>query len=108
MTGSLPTTIIVEGLVVVAYALWKRKPVGRILLASILVNILTQSILWVVLNLFFARYLSALLISEFFIWLIESAFLRFFPGTQLGWKESILLSLVMNLSSFGLGWFLPV
>ncbi|MCL4530035.1 MAG: hypothetical protein M1282_11540 [Chloroflexi bacterium] len=108
MIGSLLTTIVIEGLVVTVYAFWKRKPVGRILLASILANVLTQSALWIVLNLSFARYLIALFVSEIFIWLIESLFLRFFPGSQLGWKESVLLSLVMNISSFGVGWFLPV
>ncbi len=108
MIGSLLITIVIEGLIVVAYALWKQKPTWRILIASVLANVLTQSMLWVVLNLFFAYYLTVLLISEILIWLIESVFLRFFPGTRLGWKESILLSLAMNLSSFGLGWFFSV
>ncbi len=107
MIGSLLTTVFIEGVIVLAYAFWRRKPAGRILLTSVLANVVTQSMLWAALNFFFTRYLTVLLISEIFIWLIEGAFLRFFPGNQLGWKEAILLSLVMNLASFGLGWFLP-
>ncbi len=108
MIGSLLVTIVMEGVIVVAYALWKQKPTWRILIASVLANVLTQSMLWAVLNLFFAYYLTVLLISEILIWLIESVFLRFFPGTKLGWKEAFLLSLGMNLASFSIGWFLPV
>ena len=37
----------------------------------------------------------------------ESAWLYFFPGTQLSRREALLLSLVMNLASFGLGWMMP-
>lgn len=81
---------------------------GRILLASTIANVVTQSMLWAVLNLFFAHYLTVLFFSEIFIWLIESLFLWLFPGNQLAWKEAILLSLAMNLSSFSLGWFLSV
>ncbi len=108
MIRSLLITISVEGVIALAYASWKTKPAGRILLASILANAVTQSLLWVVLNLYAAHYLTALFTSEIVIWLIESAFLRLFPGNRLAWKEAVLLSLAMNLASFGLGWFLPV
>ncbi len=108
MIRSLLITLAIEGTIVLAYAFWKRKPAGRILLASAAANVATQTMLWAALNFLFAHYLTVLLVSEFFIWLIESAFLRFFPGTRLGWKESILLSLAMNLASFGIGWFLPL
>jgi hypothetical protein len=105
---SLLITICIEGVIVLAYAFWKAKPAGSILLTSILANAVTQSLLWVVLNLYAAHYLTALFTSEIAIWLVESAFLRLFPGNRLAWKEAILLSLAMNLASFGLGWFLPV
>lgn len=108
MIGSLLVTILIEGVIVLVYALWKGKPVGRLLLTSLLANILTQSMLWAALNFFFAHYLTALIITEIFIWLIEGAFLRLFPGNRLGWREAILLSLAMNLASFGFGWLLPV
>ena len=84
------------------------KAVRPILLTSILGNLVTQSLLWVALTLFFQHYLTTLLIAEILIWLIEGFLLH---GLRLNWlsiRELLLLSLIMNLSSFGLGWFLPV
>lgn len=108
MILTLLVTILIEGIVVCGFALWQKKPIGHILLASIIGNILTQSMLWGVLKLFPYNYLPTLLSMEFFIWLIESAILRYFPVTQLNWREALALSLGMNLASFGIGWFLPV
>ena len=108
MAGSLLFTILVEGLVVLGYAAWQKKPAGRLLLASVIMNVGTQSILWLALNLFTGYYLATLAVAEPLIWLIESACLVGFPGTRLTWKESIWLSLIMNLASLGLGWFMPL
>jgi hypothetical protein len=80
----------------------------RILAASVLANLLTQSLLWGVLNLFPGHYLITLFVAEIFIWSLESAILRYFPGTRLAWREALALSLGMNLASFWIGWFLPV
>ncbi|MGC1374863.1 MAG: hypothetical protein WA821_01485 [Anaerolineales bacterium] len=106
--GSLLFTILIEGIVVLGYAAWRKKPAGRLLLASLFANLLTQSLLWLALNLFFQHYLAALFTAEVFIWPIESLILYRWPGSRLTWKEAVLLSLGMNLASFGLGWFLPV
>jgi hypothetical protein len=105
---SLTFTILIEGIIVSGYSLWQKKPLARILLASVIVNFLTQSMLWGVLNLFPDHYLITLFTAEVFIWLIESVFLVFFPGTQLDWREASLLSFGMNMASFGIGWFLPI
>ena len=108
MIGSLLFTIFIEGIIVLGYAVWRKKPAGRLLLASALANLLTQSLLWLTLNLFWQYYLTALLTAEIFIWLIESLILYRWPGSRVTGKEAVLLSLGMNLASFGLGWFLPV
>jgi hypothetical protein len=106
--GSLLFTIFIEGLVVLGYSAWRKKPAGRLLLVSILANLLTQSLLWLTLNLLSAHYLPTLFTAEVFIWLIESLIFYRWPGSCLTWKEAVLLSLGMNLASFGLGWSLPV
>lgn len=80
----------------------------RLLVASLLANLLTQSLLWVALVLAPTHYLATLFVMEFLIWLIESAILHLYPGSWLGWKEALLLSFAANLASFGMGWFLPV
>ena len=105
---TLVITIFVEGLIVSGYSLWREKPLGPILLTSIVANVVTQSLLWVALNLFFQHYLITLVIAEIVIWMIESLLLYCFSANQLRLQEAALLSLFMNLTSFALGWFLPV
>jgi hypothetical protein len=101
-------TVISEGLVVTAYCLWRRKPARPLLLTSICINILTQSLLWLGLNLFFREYLLALMVAEVLIWGIESVLLYGVASNGLQLREAVLLSLSMNLISFVIGWFLPV
>ena len=78
------------------------------LFTSICINLLTQSLLWLGLNLFFRHYLLALTVAEILIWRIESVLLYSIPANQLQVKDAVLLSLSMNLLSFAFGWFLPV
>ncbi|HET9906783.1 MAG TPA: hypothetical protein VFQ23_09075 [Anaerolineales bacterium] len=108
MIVTLFTTILVEGAIVSGYSLWHRKPVESILFTSVFANLITQYLLWVVVNLFFQHYLTALLISEVLIWMIESLLLYRFAANRLGLQEAVLLSLFMNSASFGFGLFLPV
>ncbi len=108
MIFTLFITLLLESVNVLAYAFWRKKPVHPILATSICGNLITQSLLWVALNLFFQKYLATLLLSEILIWIAESLLLYFIPANQLSFKEAIFLSLGMNLTSFTLGWFLPV
>jgi hypothetical protein len=105
---TLLITIIIESAVVVGYSLWRKKPVRPILSTSLCINIITQSLLWIFLNLFFRRYLVALLVGEALIWAIESLLLFVVRANRLRFMEAIFLSLSMNLLSFALGWFLPI
>jgi hypothetical protein len=104
---TLVITILIEGGIVAGYCIWRRKPLGPILFTSVWANLITQSFLWVVLSLFFQHYLVTLLIAEIFIWMIESFLLYRFSANQLRLQEAVLISLIMNLASFALGWFLP-
>lgn len=69
---------------------------------------MTQSLLWIGLSVFFQNYLSTLIVAEILIWGLEGLILSFNPANQLRLTEALLLSLAMNVTSFGLGWFLPV
>jgi len=100
-------TILIEGAIISGYSLWRKKPLAVLLLISILANLLTQSLLWIALHLFFQHYLIALSISEVFIWLIESRFLYSLSANELSLREAIFLSLLMNTASLSLGWFIP-
>jgi hypothetical protein len=99
-------TILVEGAIVIGYSIGHKKPLGPILITSIVANLVTQSFLWIVLNLFFQHYLIALLVAEVLIWAVESILLYFIPANRLRFAEAVYLSLLMNLASFALGWFL--
>jgi hypothetical protein len=101
-------TVIVEGVVVTGYSIWQNKPVWSLLCTSFLGNLVTQSMLWIVLSFAFGHYLIALLIAEIFIWGIESFLLFLIPTNRLSFLEAARLSLAMNLASLVLGWFLPV
>lgn len=108
MIVTLFTTVIIEGVVVLIYCLWQRKSIPPLLLTGFAANLITQPCLWIVLDLFFQHYLLTLLIAETGIWIIESLFLYAVPANRLRFTEAIVLSLIMNLASFGLGWFLPI
>ena len=108
MIVTLFITLLLESAIVLAYSFWRKKPVHPILATSICGNLITQSLLWVALNLFFQNYLATLFISEILIWIAESFLLYSVPANHLSFKAASLLSLAMNLSSFVLGWFLPV
>jgi hypothetical protein len=101
-------TILIESGVVIGYCHWRKKPVQPILFTSICGNLITQSLLWIVLSLFFQSYLLILLITELLIWILEGLLLSVIPTNRLRWIDAIFLSLSMNLLSFGVGWFLPV
>jgi len=101
-------TILTEGLVVVSYCVWRKKPISSILLTSISANLITQLLLWGILTFFFIHYLIALFMTEILIWIIESLALYLVPTNRLRFTEAISLSLGMNLVSFALGWILPI
>ena len=108
MTLTLIVTTLVEGIIVSGYSLWRRKPLGPILFTSVLANLITQSLLWIVLNFFFRHYLVSLIAAEITIWIVESLLLYLIPANQLRLQEATFLSFFMNLTSFVLGWFLPI
>jgi hypothetical protein len=105
---TLVITILIEGAIVIGYSNWRKKPLRPILLTSIVANIITQSLLWIVLNLFFQHYLITLLTAEILIWMIEGSLFYYIPANQLRFTEAFLLSLSMNFLSFALGWWLLV
>jgi hypothetical protein len=105
---TLALTLIVESAVVIGYSVWRKKPVQPLLYTSLFGNLLTQSLLWIALTIFFNSYFAALLIGEILVWVIEALLLYVIPTNKLSLSEAALLSLTMNLASLASGWFLPV
>ena len=108
MIATLLITILVEAVVLTGYGLWSKKPISVLLIASVFVNVVTQSFLWIILSLFFQHYLLALAAAEILVWVAEGALLYFIPVNRLGLTEAFILSLSMNAASLATGWFLPV
>ena len=106
--ATLALTIIIESVVAAAFAIWRQKPLTKLLFSSICANLFTQSLLWITLVLFPRQYLVTLIIVEVSIWGIEAVFFYLLRFNRLNLKEAFLLSLAMNLCSFGIGWLLPV
>ena len=101
-------TIIVESIVAGSYAVFYKKPILHLLFSCLLANLITQPLLWLVLQVFIRHYLIALVISEFWIWVIEGVILFLYPYNQLRLRDALGLSLAMNLASFAAGWFMPI
>ena len=108
MIVTFAITIFIESSIVAGYAIWRNKPLKPLLLSCIFVNLVTQTILWVLLNLLFRHYLATLFIAEIFIWWTEGITLYLYRYNRLGRGEAMALSLAMNLTSFIIGWVLPV
>ena len=108
MIRTLVLTVFLEGCVVLVYCALQKRPAGRLLQASLLINVLTQGMLWLILKIFFQQYILTLITAEVLIWLIESVLLYYLMLKQLSLRSAVLLSLCMNALSFGVGWFLPV
>jgi hypothetical protein len=105
---TLAITILVETVFVTGYSTWQGKPLKPLLLTSLFANLLTQSMLWIVLRVFYNSYAATLLIGEILVWVIETLLLYVIPANELRLREAALLSLVVNLASLACGWFLPV
>ena len=108
MIQALFVTILIEGIVILAWCAIRKKPAGSLLFASLIINVLTQSLLWSMLRIFYKEYLAALLATEVAIWLVESLLLSRISSSQLNLKSASVLSFCMNAASFGAGWFLPI
>lgn len=108
MIATLSLTLVLETFIAAGFCHWRRKPFKSILLTASLANLLTQSLLWLALSLLYRHYLPTLIVAEIAIWLLEGTLLRLVASNRLDGREALNLSLIMNLASFGPGWFLPI
>jgi hypothetical protein len=106
--ATLAITILVESTLVATYAIWRKKPLKHLLFSSLCANLFTQSFLWVAVNIFPGQYLVTLFSTEIGIWGMEALILYLYRYNRLKPGEAMFLSLVVNLTSFGIGWLLPI
>ena len=108
MIKTLTFTLLIESMVIAGYAIRQKKPLIHLLTSGILANLVTQPLLWAALIFFSKAYLATLLIAEACIWGIEALILFVYPLNRLTLRQAMIISLAMNLTSFSIGWVLPV
>jgi hypothetical protein len=108
-TQGLITTLVVELLLGTGYILWKKRPADVILTVILLLNLITQPVLWVTISGFSGLNPAFLVIfAELVVWLVEAGGLYLSQRTSMKFQEALLISLVLNAASFILGSLLPL
>lgn len=101
-------TVFLEGVLIAGFARTTGRSPGWLVGTSIVMNLLTQAILWAVLFQFWWIYLPALAIAEISIWVIETVVLFSVRPNRLSLAQAACLSLFLNGTSLALGLFLPI
>lgn len=107
MIRALTWTLLSEGLLLLLLARLIKKPLLPLLLTSLAVNLLTQLALWTSLNLFYRYSQPTLLVMEMLIWPFEGLVYWKLPANRLSLPAALALSLLLNATSFALGWVVP-
>jgi hypothetical protein len=103
-------TLAIELPLAIGYLLWRKRSAVYLLTIVLMMNIITHALLSYFMGAFFdltAIHLLWILVCEFVIWIIEAAILAFALRKEARFLEALLLSLVLNGASFGIGWLLP-
>jgi hypothetical protein len=103
-TRGLILTLVVELLLGAGYAVWKKRPVDIILTVILLLNLITQPLLWISISGFNGMYpVMALLFAEGNVWLVEAGGLYLSQRNSMKFQEALLVSLALNAVSFVVG-----
>jgi hypothetical protein len=109
-SSAAAATLILDGLMLLGYALSRKQPLSTWLTHGLLVNVITRPVLWPTLGSQFdaGPYLAVLAMSELAVWLLEALLLYLLQGKRLPFRNALALSLVLNGVSFAAGLLLPV
>ena len=109
ISKGLLTTVLIELLLGLGYALWRKRSLAVILTTILLLNLATQPALWVTISALNSSYSwIAILLAELVVWLAEAVGLYLVQRKSVKFTEMLLLSLVLNLASFLVGLFLAI
>jgi hypothetical protein len=106
----LMATLAIELPFATAYVLWRRLPAVLLLTIALGMNVVTHPLLSITVAAFYPFTHSDLpwiLICELAVWLFEAAILAIALRKKVRTREALLLSLVLNGASFGIGLLLP-
>jgi hypothetical protein len=109
LTRGLVPTLILELVLGSVYAIWRKHPLILVLTVILLLDLITQPALWLTASGFSGHYsISLVLFSELVVWLVEAGGLFAALRKRIGFGEALIVSLVLNAASFGIGLLLPL
>jgi len=108
-TKGLIITLLVELLVGKVYVLWRKRSAGVLLTVILLLNLITQPILWVTVSGFSGLTPAfVILLAEMVVWLAEAGGLYLSQRSSMRWQEAVWVSFALNAASFVAGSLLPL
>jgi len=107
LNPGLAVTILVELVLGVIYVLWRRRPRLPALLTILLMNLVTQPAVWLLSKTMRGATCAATWVLEAGVCLLEAWILYRVLRKTVKFSETLLLSLALNLASFGIGLLLP-
>jgi hypothetical protein len=108
-TQGLIITLAVELLLGLSYALWKKHSITVILTIILLMNLITQPILWITLSGFSGIYpILGMLFAEVVVVMLEAGVLYLSQRSSMKFIEALGISFGLNAASFVAGIFLPI
>ena len=108
-TQGLIITLAVELMLGLGYVLWKKRPVTIILTVILLMNLITQPVLWITLSGFSGIYpIFGLLLAEIVVVMLEAGILYMSQRSSMRFLEALGVSFGLNAASFLTGIFLPI
>jgi hypothetical protein len=107
-TQGLITTLVVELILGTVYVLWKKRSASIILTVILLLNLVTQPVLWITLSGFSGMSpIYLIFLTEGVVWLVEAGGLYLSQRNTISFQEALWVSLTLNVASFVVGIFLP-
>lgn len=108
-TQGLIITLVVEMVLGTCFVLWKKRSASVILTVILLLNLITQPVLWITLSGFSGMNPVFLtLFAEAVVWLVEAGGLYLSQRTSMRFREALWVSLALNTASFVVGGLLPL
>jgi hypothetical protein len=108
-TQGLIITLVVELLLGTGYVMWKKRSASIILTVILLMNLITQPVLWITISGFSGLSpVILILFAEVVVWLVEAGVLYMSQRTSMRFQEALWVSFALNAASFVVGSLLPI
>jgi hypothetical protein len=108
-TQGLIITLVTELLLGTSYVLWKKRSASIILTVILLLNLITQPVLWITISGFSGLSpIYLILFAECVVWLVEAGGLYLSQRSSMRFKEALGVSFALNAASFIVGILLPI